>query len=215
MNSAKNIFPRRRARAFTLVEMMVTLAIFGLVMLAMVSAHLLGLRQNQLIESKCGASDSSRRVLGQLPADIRAAKMWEIGTWNGSAFASVPNNAAMNGPALQLFQTTNNSAFIVYYFDTSDAANNNGKLMRLGGGTTNAVCLASNLVDWLTDGYSFVAENYAGIVVTNQAGSQPYKSVIHAKLQFAQFLYPLTAVGTNGLYDYYKMEFRATPHLPE
>jgi hypothetical protein len=60
-----------------------------------------------------------------------------------------------------------------------------------------------------------VAENYDGTVATNQGNGRNYKGVIHVKLQFCQFQYPLTPVGTNGLYDYYKMEFRATPHLPE
>ena len=206
---------RRTAGAFTLLEMMFSVAIFSVVTLALISAHIMGLRQNQLIESKCGASDASRRVLNQLPEDIRAAKMWQIGSLSGSTFTGIATGSAQNGGALQLFQTTNNSAYIMYYFDTTAAANNNGKLMRYTSTYTNPVCLTSNLVNWLADGYSFVAEDYAGTVATNQGSSMAYKNVIHAKLQFAQFLYPLTPVGTNGLYDYYKMEFRATPHLPE
>ena len=207
--------PRRGTSAFTLVEMMFSLFIFGLVMAALLSAHLLGMRENQLIESKCGANDASRRVLSQLPEDIRSAKMWKIGSWSGTAFTTIANNSAQNGPALQLFQTTNNSAFVLYYFDLADAANNNGKLMRFTSANTNLTCLGSNLVNWLGNGYSFVAEDYQGTVATNQGSSMAYKNMIHAKLQFAQFQYPLTPVGTNGLYDFYKMEFKATPHLPE
>lgn len=204
------------ASAFTLLEMMFSIVIFSMVTLALVSAHILGLRENQLIESKCGASDSSRAVLNKLPEDIRMAKTWQIGTLSGTTFTGVAANSAQNGPALQLFQTTNNSAYVMYYFDTTDAANNNGKLMRYTSTTTNTpVCLTSNLVNWLTSGFSFVAEDYAGTVATNQGSSKAYKNVIHAKLQFAKFLYPLTPVGTNGLYDYFKIEFRATPHLPE
>ena len=60
-----------------------------------------------------------------------------------------------------------------------------------------------------------MAEDFDGKVATNQDGSKAYKHVIHTTLQFCQFLYPLTQVGTNGLYDYYKLEFMATPHLPE
>jgi prepilin-type N-terminal cleavage/methylation domain-containing protein len=207
--------PRQAARAFTLLEMMFSMTIFSMVTLALISAQMMGLRENQLIESKCGASDSSRRVLSKLPEDIRSAKMWQIGSLSGQTFAGITNNSAQNGGALQLFQTTNNSAYIMYYFDTTDVANNNAKLMRYTSANTNPVCLTSNLVNWLTDGFSFVAEDFTGAVTTNQGTSKAYKNVIHVKLQFAQFLYPLTPVGTNGLYDYYKMEFRATPHLPE
>jgi hypothetical protein len=63
---------------------------------------------------------------------------------------------------------------------------------------------------------NFTAENYSGQEQTNSITNvNNYKNMIHVKLDFCQFLYPLTKVGTNGLYDYYKMEFRATPHLPE
>ena len=189
-----------------------------MVMLALISAHILGMRENMLIESKCGANDASRRALSKLPEDIRSAKMWKIGSLSGTPatnFTAIADNTAQNGAALQLFVTTNNSAFIMYYFDLTDVANNNGRLMRYSSTNTTPVCLASNLVNWLTDGFSFVAEDYRGTVATNQGSSKAYKNLIHAKLQFAQFQYPLTPVGTNGLYDFYKMEFKATPHLPE
>jgi len=205
----------RAMAAFTLIEMMFSVVIFSMVTLALISAHILGLRENQLIESKCGASDAARSVLNKLPEDIRMSKMWQIGTLSGTNFTVIAANSAQSGPALQLFQTTNNSAYIMYYFDTTDVANNNGKLMRYSSTGTNPVCVTSNLVNWLTGGFSFVAEDYTGTVATNQGSSKAYKNVIHANLQFARFLYPLTPVGTNGLYDYYKIEFRATPHLPE
>jgi prepilin-type N-terminal cleavage/methylation domain-containing protein len=208
----------KRPAGFTLVEMIFSLSVFSMVAIALVSAHILGLRENQLIESKCGASDSSRRALGKLPEDIHSAKMWLVGNVSGPSFtnfAAIADNSAQNGNALQLFQTTNNSAFILYYFDLTDAVNNNGRLCRSTSANTASVCLASNLVNWLTNGYSFVAEDYTGAVITNHGTSRAYKAMIHAKLQFARFQYPLTPVGTNGLYDYYKMEFKATPHLPE
>jgi hypothetical protein len=79
----------------------------------------------------------------------------------------------------------------------------------------NPVVCASNLVNWLGLGYSFNLEDYSGKPATNDANDTTYKCIIHLDLQFCLFRYPLTPVGTNGLYDYYKMEFRATPHLPE
>jgi hypothetical protein len=197
--------------------MIFSLTIFSLVAMALVTVNLLGLRENQLIESKCGASDSSRRALSKLPEDIHSAKMWKVGNVSApfTNFTAIADNTAQNGNALQLFQTTNNSAYVLYYFDLTDAANSNGKLCRYSSANATPTCLASNLVNWLTNGYSFVAEDYTGTVATNEGTSRAYKCMIHAKLQFARFQYPLTPVGTNGLYDYYKMEFKATPHLPE
>ena len=184
--------------------------IMVMVIAALMTAHLLGLRLNQLVQSKCGASDSSRRALQQLPVDIRSAKMWNIGNLNGTNFTAI-TNGAVQGVALQLCETTNGSQFLVYYFDLSDIANSNGKLMRTSVTNWNPVVVCSNLIYTLY----FNAENYNGVTFTNSSNSKNYKNVIHVNLQFCQFQYPQTQVGTNGLYDYYKMEFRVTPHLPE
>jgi type II secretory pathway component PulJ len=205
---------QRRAGA-TLIEMMFAISILIMVVIAMMSAHLMGLRQNQLVESKGGASDTSRRVLNQLPADIRSAKTWYIGNMSGTNFVKIAGSSAQRGSALQLFKSSIEITNILYYFDLTDTNNSNGRLMRTVSDAWNPVCLASNLVDWLGGGYQFVGEDYAGTVATNQGDSKSYKNVIHTKLQFCQFQYPLTPVGTNGLYDFYKLEFKATPHLPE
>ena len=205
---------RRRpaATGFTLVEMMFSVSLFMLVVLALLASNLLGLRENQLVQSKCGASDTSRRTLQQLPTDIRSSKMWNIGSMNGSNFVADVNGAQQTGTALQLCQTTNGSQYILYYFDLSDTNNSNGKLWRNSNNTNwNPVILASNLINTLY----FRAENYNGQIQTNDGTSMAYKNVIHTKLQFKQFQYPLTQVGSNCLYDYYQIDFRATPHLPE
>lgn len=202
-----------RVAGHTLLEMVFVMSLLVVVVMALMAAHLVGLRESQWVESKCGASDSSRRLLNQLPVDVRSSKMWFIGNMNGTNFTIVTNNS--EGTALKLFQTTNGSMGILYYFDLSDAANNNAKLVRTTTTNWQPVVLASNLVNWLGGGYAFVVEDYNGMRATNDVDSNSYKRIIHVTLQFCQFQYPLTQVGTNGLYDYYKMEFRVTPHLPE
>jgi hypothetical protein len=164
------------------------------------------------VESKAGASDSSRKALNQLPMDIRSAKRWAIGNLSGTTFSGLGDGAAQQGAALQLFPTTNFSTpYILYYFDLSDTNNSDGRLMRTVNTNWNPVVLASNLITSLY----FTAEDYTGKTATNQGNSTAYKNVIHTTLQFCQFQYPLTQVGSNWLYDYYKLDFRATPHLPE
>ena len=187
-------------------------AILVIVIMALLSAHLMGLRLSQLVESKAGASDSSRKTLNQLPMDIRSAKRWAIGNLSGTTFTGLADGVAQQGAALQLFTTTNFSTpYILYYFDLSDTNNSNGQLMRTVNTNWNPVVLASNLINTLY----FTAENYNGTTATNEGTSTAYKNVLHATLQFCQFQYPLTQVGSNRLYDYYKLDFKATPHLPE
>lgn len=202
--------PRRR-QAFTLIEAMFASGTLIILIIALLSAHLMGLRLDQVVESKAGASDSSRRALNQLPTDIRSSKMWSIGNISGTTVTVISGGTAQQGTALELFQSTNGSQYILYYFDTSDSANSDGKLMRTTSTNWSPVVIASNLINTLY----FTAENYNGVIATNQGNSTAYKNIIHTTLQFCQFEYPLTQVGTNGLYDYYKMDFKATPHLPE
>jgi hypothetical protein len=165
------------------------------------------------VESKCGASDSSRRLLNQFPVDVKSSKMWLLGNISGTNF--LVNTNSSQGTAVELFETTNGSQAIVYYFDLGNTNNNDGHLLRTVSTNWNPVIVASNLVNWLGLGYSFNVEDYTGNPFTNDANNNSYKSIIHLDLQFCLFRYPLTSVGTNGLYDYYKIEFRATPHLPE
>lgn len=207
---------RRNLLGSTLVEMMFASAILTMIVIALMAAHMTGLKEYQIIDSKSGSNDTSRRIVNQLPVDIRSSKMWLIGNYSSNVFSLVTNNLAQQGTALKLFPTTNNSTpYILYYFDLTGANSSNGKLMRCTSSNLTAVCLASNLVNWLGGGYSFVAEDYRGMVATNEGSSRSYKNVIHTTLQFCKFEYPLTTVGTNGLYDYYKIEFKVTPHLPE
>ena len=198
------------ADGFTLVEMMVAMAILMIAVAALLGSHIMGLKQNQLIESKAGASDSSRRAVSKLPADIRSAKMWFIGNMSGTNFTAI-SSGRQQGTALALCETTNGSQFIYYYFDLSDTNNSNGKLLSTTSTNWNPVILASNLINTLY----FLAEDYNGVVQTNNWTSKSYKNVIHTTLQFRQFQYPTTTVGSNCLYDFYQLDFKATPHLPE
>jgi hypothetical protein len=197
----------------TLVEVMLASAVMVVVVAGVYSAHFLGLRESALLESKAGANDTARRSVNQLLYDIRAAKGYAIGSMSGTNF--IPDtNGIIQGTGLQLYpmvistnQVIDPSHYILYYFDTSQAASGNGKLWRMN--STNGVptVTISNLINTLY----FTSEDYLG----NTQTVRTYKGVIHATFQFCQFQYPLTAVGTNGLYDYYRIDCRATPHLPD
>jgi len=195
----------------TLIEMMFSISILVVVMMALTSANLLGMREAQLLESKCGASDSTRRTLQQLTTDIRSAKMWSLGNMSGTNYVANANGGQQIGTALQLCQTTNGSQYTLYYFDLSDTNNSNGKLCRTASTNWSPVVLASNLINTLY----FTSENLNGQIQTSEGTSKSYKNVIHTTLQFCLFQYPLTPVGSNCLYDSYQMDLRATPHLPE
>lgn len=194
----------RGAWAFTLIETVITSAIFSMVILAMVSTQIFGLKQDMLGQSKLGASDASRKGFGQMGIDVRTSKVWRVGdVVSGTNFVAIPNGTTQRGTAVQLHLTDDTNYYIRYYFVTN---NSRGALYRQRSGGTRSL-VATNL----TGSLFFEAENYRGVVQS----SYSYKSVIHVMLQFAQYQYPTVTVGTGQYYDYYKMEFRLTPHIPD
>ena len=192
--------------AFTLVEMMVSLGIFSLVTIGLISLHMFGQHYDALVESKLGASDQSRRAFNDLLNDIRSAKIWQVGNGSASTFTAKANGTAQQGNALKLNLSVNTNIFILYYFDTSAR-----QLLRLHSGSSTPVVIAEDLTNVTANSMTFRAENYRGDIQKDLT----HKGVINAMLEFAQYRYPLTQVGPGMRYDYYKMELKATPHVPD
>lgn len=193
--------------------MISTTLLIGTVFMGLFAVHLMGLREDQLLESKGGASDTARRNINQLRNDIYAAKGWRLGSWNGTSFVAITNGALLRGNALQIYplilisnQVIDTANYRMYYFDTSGVANFDGHLCYL---TNNGVSqiIVSNLINPLY----FTCEDYQGTTQTVAS----YQSVIHATFQYAQFQFPLTQVGSNCLFNSYHVDLRATPHLPD
>jgi Tfp pilus assembly protein PilW len=196
----------------TMVEMMVTIAIFVMLVTAFISANIFGLRYDQLVCSKLGASEQSRRSFEQLTSDIRASKIWRIGTGNQSSFTSVSNASLMSGNALQLSLTTDTNVFIRYYFETNGPSTTqpNGRLVRMTSSGEFLVC-AQYLTNASGTSMVFQAQNYLGTGVLND---YQYKYVIDALMEFYQYQFPKTVVGPGYYYDYYRIDLKAASHSP-
>jgi len=192
----------RRRAAFTLHEVMVVSALFSLMMLGSVYCQMFGMRQDQWVNSKIGATEMARLSFNDLASDIRAAKIWGIGNGNLNSFTGIPMGANQRGNALKLSMTTDTNQYHLYFFDTNAC-----KLYRSHSGTTTKTCVAQSL----TNTMYFQAQDPRG---SNQT-DLTHKGVINVVMQFCQYQYPITKVGPGCLYDYYKMELRLTPHTPD
>ncbi len=190
----------RRMLAMTLIEMMTALAIFLMALTGMFALHIFGLRYDQIIGSKLGAGDQSRQAFDKLLNDIRASQLLSIGTnYGGSNFVAVPNGQSLVGPAIQISFDTNfgyNLTNIVnYYFDST------GRLYR----STNGYANYKTMVSGLTNNPVFRGEDYQGNLLTTLDNH----SVIGVTMQFYQYWYPETKVGSNYLFDFYQLSFKA------
>ena len=205
--SARGV-PARGEQAMTLPELMIAVSIFSMVVLALVYTQMFGMRYDQLVNSKSGASDNSRMGFDKLTLDVRSAKIWRVGTGSFTGFTPCANATAQQGNALQLSLNDNTNVFIRYWFDSSL-----GQLCRWHSTDAASTMIATNLLNTNIAGKAFfTAEDCAGAVVhTNVV--QRY--VVHAIMQFYEFQYPLTKVGPDYLYDCYKLEFKVTPHCPD
>jgi prepilin-type N-terminal cleavage/methylation domain-containing protein len=205
----------QRRQAFTLVEMMVTVGIFGLVIMGVIYAQLMGLRIDQLTHSKLGASEQSRRSYDLLTIDIRSAKIWAVGngTVSGhalSGFTLLNDGSEQKGNALRLHLSTDTNKYILYFFDTNTitAGKLNVQLRRSRNGVSGSTMIAQYIQG---TNLFFRNEDFRGTITTDQS----YKGVISILLEFYQYQYPITRVGNGFYYDYYRTQFKLTPHVPD
>lgn len=182
--------------AFTLTEMMVSVSIMALVMTALITSHLFGLRMHELSKVKLGLNDESRAALSLLTAEIRAAKSVRLGTGTLSSFVEVPINTVEQANALQVYPTTDTNNFIRYFWDVTD-----NTLKRTTNGSS-----ATTIVDSISNSLVFTAENYAGTILTNNQNN----CVIGLNLQIYQLDYPVTQIGPGKFYDTYRLRTKVT-----
>jgi type II secretory pathway pseudopilin PulG len=184
-------------RAFTLTEILTAMALFSLVIIAVLSLHLFGLRMYRISESKLSATGEARVALNQIRDEIRSGKTLLVGTGDATAFTPPAINANQIGNALQIYPSTDTNQFVRYYLDATDQ-----KLKRLTSGTDQITVLAS----YITNDLVFAAENHQGQVLTNDQNNR----VIRLMLDFFQWQYPISTAGSDGMYDYYQLNTRIT-----
>jgi hypothetical protein len=204
----------RRVKAFTLAEMMIAVFISMFMVLGVIYVWMFCLRYDELSCSKLGASDKSRIGFDLLTGEIRSSKWWKIGTGNNTSFTACGNATNQIGNALKLSSNgdTNSSAYVIYYFD-----NTGGQLCRLSNGVSTIRIIAQNLTNTGTLGngstntsMQFYAEKYDGTL----AQDWQYKYAIVTTMEFDQYQYPLTKVGPNYYYNYYRIQLKAASHCP-
>jgi prepilin-type N-terminal cleavage/methylation domain-containing protein len=183
-------------RAFTLTEMMITLAIFSLVVIAMVSLQIFGFKINSLTQHKLSSTKDSLNVLDQIRNQIRGATNEVlIGNFNPSnnKFTAIANNSVAIGNAVQI--SNNPTSLVTFYLNM-----NTSNLYELSTINNQLMTLAHSLVN----SQPFRAEDYQGNNIL--VGSSGH-CTIKMTLQFSNLVYSIPT----PTYDTYRLESRATP----
>lgn len=184
-------------RAFTLVEMMISMALMTMVLGGVIYSHVMGGRMMQITTAKLGANDSARKAFGKLQDEIRAAKTIKVGDGSATTFVAATNGTALQGRSLQIYPGTNTSWWIRYFYVT-----NASELRRVTSSNSTPQLIAS----YVTNAVLFSKEDYLGSTLTTDTGN----CAINVRLQFYQLSYPMTKIGTNNFFDYYQLQTRIT-----
>jgi FtsP/CotA-like multicopper oxidase with cupredoxin domain len=188
--------PRRR-HGFTLVETMITAGVFIVLVGAMVSVQIFGLRVYTLAGTKITATTAGRETLNDIRDRVRACKIVYVGIYSNNTFSTIPSGQNQIGNALQIFAATNTPVAntTVFYMDP----------------TTNAIFMVSNSVvsleaNYTTNYWCFQAEDYNQNVLTNYQNNP----VIKVTMQFYKWEYPIGYVGGVAVnaYDFYYLRTR-------
>lgn len=150
--------PKARRAGYTLTEVMVATALFGLLIIGLLACHFAGLRFTQFIQPRLLNAQYNRQTISQLIEEVRSANSVQVGTGTVSSFTAAGPTSQQAGNALRIYPTTNLTQFIYYYHDSSTL--NVGKIPL---GSTNANIIATSV----TNDCIFRMEDFMGNMLTN------------------------------------------------
>jgi len=195
LETARSPADQRGLRAYTLVEVLVTMSIIVLVTGAMLAVHLCGLQMFELTKVKLGASDDARTALGKLSSEIRSAKIIRIGEGTATSFTEAGQDQPQRGGAIQIYSSTNTNFYVRYYLDGDNLMRN----------VTNSTAV-STVAHSISNNIVFTAENFRGQTLTSNQNNR----VIALSMQFYELQNPPIQIGVGKYYDFYQLRTKMT-----
>jgi len=156
--SAKRRVSQGSEAGRTLVETMVAMALMSLVLGAILSGHLAGLRLTGFVQPKIDNSEYARKTVSRIIEEVRCANTVQVGTGTVSAFTFAAANKPQVGNAIRVFPSANTNSFIYYFTDT-----NTWTVQRTDLSSSTALTIATRVTNITV----FSMENFGGTVLTN------------------------------------------------
>jgi hypothetical protein len=163
----------RLAGAFTLSELLFTIALVVLVFGAVFVCQYYGMQMHAFIKPKLENADFARNTLAQLIEEVRSAQTIEVGQGNGATFVVAGTTNAQSGNAIRIRLAGNTGQSITYFRDSGTET-----LRKLPLGSSNYVTVAQSI----TNSTIFRVEDFSGAVLTNNQN----QSVVDILLQMRQ-----------------------------
>jgi hypothetical protein len=163
----------RSAAAFTLPEVIISAALFVLLVGGVVTSNLFGMRMFQIADARLRAKDGVRKAVGSMAEDIRKCRNTWVGDVTNGTFVACMDNQAQMGSALLVQQTTNTTNCIVYFLEPSDHSFRR---------TTVSPAVTRILAQTVTNTVIFRAQDCFGNILTNSQNNR----VVHVTLDFFQ-----------------------------
>jgi type II secretory pathway pseudopilin PulG len=176
--------------AFTLVEILLVSAIFLMVIGALLTVQLFGMKSYNLSTTHLRAVTGAEKALNQIRDQIRDAQLVLVGNYSGAismtnAFPTLNGTNAQVGNALL---TSNGTSYYIYYRDAST-----NQLIAYNKLNNSRQVLAS----YVTNANVFDAESVSGIILTNNQNNR----AIGVLLQFSQWEFYSGSSGQNGFFQ--------------
>lgn len=188
----------RAARAFTLVEVLVTTALAVIVGTMLLSALFFANRMWQITQAKIQSADKTRQVIRLVSTHVHSARILRVGSGNFTSFSEAPLDTRQQGNALQIHCTSDTNAFVRYFLDSGDK-----KLKYMTNGSSTPVAVAKEVVN----GVVFRMEDFQGNVLTGKQNN----CVINLTLDFSEIEGPGVKVGPGQYYQ----SFRVTTKMAQ
>ena len=201
-------FLSTRSAGFSLVEFTLATSLMLLMLGGVVYSHIMGQNLQQWSMAKVGANDQSREALARLQEEIRSAKRIEIGDFSDATFSVPALGRPQVGQTIRILPTTNTALYVQYRMGQIA---NVFQLRRMDV-TVNGVASARAVAKHLTNNPAiFGLEDFRGNTLTEPSAT----TVVRVTLDFKQFQYPITQVGTNYYYDHYRLQTRIAKRAVE
>jgi type II secretory pathway pseudopilin PulG len=196
-------------RAFTLVEIMITMVTLVIIIGSVIMCNLYGLSMATRQQIWLGASDDAAKTLGKLMTDIRSAVALQVGSYANGSFTQTAATSQQSGNALLLYATTNTSNWTLYYYNP--ATTNLIRTNYYGSGLPgDSILVSANFITNDSTHPIFTEVDYTGTPYSN-ASIAPVAPSVNIYLSFTKLQDPDVVIASGSAVDLYQILATATP----